>query len=658
MSGISSNQINISCWMEDLFEVIKDKTLSQISILGSRQSAMSVTKNCFPGIDTKNTQLQYLNIYEQLEAGVRYFDIRPIFNKTSTGYNYLTGNFSKDQKLGFQGCYGEPIKDVLSAVLRFLARYKNEFIILDFDHYLHKEEGVLTDSFTTITGFPEYVTETLSSVLFTIPTLQKPISNFTLKEILSHGNVFTRYGKIAASKTEKGIFSKNALSIYNEPTHTIDLDVMKKDQWEKFEKALEIRTENYSVETLGSSKTDLDAFCPNIIRTTLINKNTTNLYNQGNFIEELKVNYLVGQYSNKKLFIRSVDTDENGNLYKKNKYEAFCKTYYDLFATYTTHENTYLIGFSKEINRLFIASINVSNETITETYSETCEYKFDTLITFQTNSKWYLCGQEKQSKCMLVFELDKNGLGMGIVYNEKWDNFYDTLQTFIYVNKTYIVGQSSFDNAFFMREIGLKEIVSKTYTYQLKWKKFYNTLSVFEFKNRVFVNGQCEQDKSYYLDEIVLNDSKDGLTTKEIDYRYWNHYYPVLITISKENKITRFVQRVANKNLFAEEMTLHDLFLLAWTVEIETKHLHINKTKRKNRWSSLFGFRKAAKEIIEIEKLISTINSAAEANNSLAIELEERINTKFITANKLPNIILLDYCNANLSKQIIKLNLE
>lgn len=644
--------------MDDLFEVIKDKTLGQISISGSRQSAMSVTKNCFSGIDTKNTQLQYLNIYEQLESGVRYFDIRPIFNKTSTGYNYLTGNFSKDQKLGFQGCYGEPIKDVLSAVLRFLARYKNEFIILDFDHYLHKEGEVLTDSFTTITGFPEYVTETLSSVLFTIPTLQKPLSNFSLKELLSKGNVFTRFGKIAASKTERGIFSKNALSIFNQPTNAIDVDVMKKDQWEKFEKALEIRTENYSIETVGSSKTNLDAFCPNMISTVLIDKNTINLYKQGNFTKELKVNYLLGQYGNKKFFIRCADTDENSSLYKKNKLEDVWETYYDLFATYTTHENTYLIGFSKEINRLFIASINVSNETIIENYTATCEYKFDTLITFQDNSKWYLCGQDKESNCMRVFELDENGMGMRIVYEEQWDNFYDTLQTFIYLNKAYIVGQSSFDNEFCMREIGMEAIISKTYTYRSNWKKFYNTLSVFELNNRVFLNGQSEQDKSYYLDEIVLNDSKDGLTTQEIDYRYWNHYYPVLTTISSENKMTRFTQRETNNTLFAEEMTLHDLFLLSWTVEIETKHLHINKTKRRNRWSSLFGFRKAAKETIEKEKLTSTINAAAEANNSLAIELEERVNAKLVAANKLPNIILLDYCNANLSKHVIKLNLE
>ncbi len=644
--------------MEDLFETIKDKTLGQISISGSRQSAMSVTKNCFSGIDTKNTQLQYLNIYEQLESGVRYFDIRPIFNKTSTGYNYLTGNFSKDQKLGFQGCYGEPIKDVLSAVLRFLARYKNEFIILDFDHYLHKEGEVLTDSFTTITGFPEYVTETLSSVLFTIPTLQKPLSNFTLKELLSNGNVFTRFGKIATSKTEKGIFSKNALSIYNNPTNAIDVDVMKKDQWEKFEKALEIRTENYSIETVGSSKTNLDAFCPNMISIVLIDKNTINLYKQGNFTKELKVNYLLGQYGNKKFFIRCADTDENSSLYKKNKLEEIWETYYDLFATYTTHENTYLIGFSKEINRLFIASINVSNETIIETYTATCEYKFDTLITFQDNSKWYLCGQDKESNCMRVFELDENGMGMRIVYEEQWDNFYDALQTFIYLNKAYIVGQSSFDNEFCMREIVMEAIISKKYTYRSNWKKFYNTLSVFELNNRVFLNGQSEQDKSYYLDEIVLNDSKDGLTTKEIDYRYWNHYYPVLTTISTENKMTRFTQRETNNTLFAEEMTLHDLFLLSWTVEIETKHLHINKTKRRSRWSSLFGFRKAAKDTIEKEKLTSTINAAAEANNSLAIELEERVNAKLVAANKLPNIILLDYCNANLSKHVIKLNLE
>lgn len=644
--------------MEDLFETIKDKTLGQISISGSRQSAMSVTKNCFSGIDTKNTQLQYLNIYEQLESGVRYFDIRPIFNKTSNGYNYLTGNFSKDQKLGFQGCYGEPIKDVLSAVLRFLARYKNEFIILDFDHYLHKEGEVLTDSFTTITGFPEYVTETLSSILFTIPTLQKPLSNFTLKELLSNGNVFTRFGKITTSKTEKGIFSKNALSIFNQPTNAIDVDVMKKDQWEKFEKALEIRTENYSIETVGSSKTNLDAFCPNMISTVLIDKNTINLYKQGNFTKELKVNYLLGQYGNKKFFIRCADTDENSSLYKKNKLEDVWETYYDLFATYTTHENTYLIGFSKEINRLFIASINVSNETIIENYTATCEYKFDTLITFQDNSKWYLCGQDKESNCMRVFELDENGMGMSIVYEEQWDNFYDTLQTFIYLNKAYIVGQSSFDNEFCMREIGMEAIISKTYTYRSNWKKFYNTLSVFELNNRVFLNGQSEQDKSYYLDEIVLNDSKDGLTTQEIDYRYWNHYYPVLTTISSENKMTRFTQRETNNTLFAEEMTLHDLFLLSWTVEIETKHLHINKTKRRSRWSSLFGFRKAAKETIEKEKLTSTINAAAEANNSLAIELEERVNAKLVAANKLPNIILLDYCNANLSKHVIKLNLE
>jgi hypothetical protein len=86
MAYIDVNKINLSKWMDELFDELKNKTLAQITMPGSHDAAMSRAANCTTFADATNTQTQSKNIQDQLNAGVRYFDLRPIFVKKNGGY--------------------------------------------------------------------------------------------------------------------------------------------------------------------------------------------------------------------------------------------------------------------------------------------------------------------------------------------------------------------------------------------------------------------------------------------------------------------------------------------------------------------------------------------------------------------------------------------
>ena len=66
---------------------------------------------------------QTLHITDQLQHGVRYFDMRS---------GYLT---SEDDFFFVHGVYGHKIGDILQAISTFLKAHPKEFIILDFNHF-------------------------------------------------------------------------------------------------------------------------------------------------------------------------------------------------------------------------------------------------------------------------------------------------------------------------------------------------------------------------------------------------------------------------------------------------------------------------------------------------------------------------------------------
>ena len=79
---------------------------------------------------------QHLTAEQQLDAGIRYFDLRVSRHKAS-------GNL-----LFSHGLYGADVISCLEAIKKFLDEHKKEVVILDFNH-LYEMEFVHHISFIT-----------------------------------------------------------------------------------------------------------------------------------------------------------------------------------------------------------------------------------------------------------------------------------------------------------------------------------------------------------------------------------------------------------------------------------------------------------------------------------------------------------------------------
>lgn len=124
---LAGNNVS-TAWMAVNLPYIGCLNLQQLTIPGSHDAGMSEI-NYPAGGNSENAQTQSLNIYNQLVAGVRYFDIRP----TISHKDYYTGHYSKVAGKNF-GANGQSIADIISDINRYLSYNQNELIILELTH--------------------------------------------------------------------------------------------------------------------------------------------------------------------------------------------------------------------------------------------------------------------------------------------------------------------------------------------------------------------------------------------------------------------------------------------------------------------------------------------------------------------------------------------
>jgi hypothetical protein len=122
-----------SDWMKHY----QTKTLRRLCIPGSHDAGMSIARDCELGATEGNTKTQLQDIGDQLDAGIRYFDIRPVFEDNKPD-QIFTGHY--DRFVGIRGCQGQPVKQVLNQVASFITRADSsgEVVILKFSHFLDK----------------------------------------------------------------------------------------------------------------------------------------------------------------------------------------------------------------------------------------------------------------------------------------------------------------------------------------------------------------------------------------------------------------------------------------------------------------------------------------------------------------------------------------
>ncbi|MCW3783024.1 phosphatidylinositol-specific phospholipase C domain-containing protein [Defluviimonas salinarum] len=226
---------NVGAWMLRSIDRIGQKTLAEIAIPGAHDAGMSTLGSPTAFSHSCNTQTQTLDIADQLQQGVRYFDIRPVIG----GGEYYTGHYSQiDIKVydGWQGARGQKISDVVSQINEF-ALNSNELIIVDLSHAYDTDAGN--------GGYTDFTADQWNGLLAEFKGIQNLYTNsaqglpdFTkmtisgLIPIASQVIVIVR-SDLAGIDLGNTFYPGSCLATYNEYSGTNDLGTMVSDQLSK-----------------------------------------------------------------------------------------------------------------------------------------------------------------------------------------------------------------------------------------------------------------------------------------------------------------------------------------------------------------------------------------------------------------------------------------
>jgi hypothetical protein len=129
--------------------ISNNRRLADILIPGSHDACMYMmtNKNGQPKDPSSKVITQYLSIYEQLQSGTRFFDIRIYRNKSGALH---AGHFAEQKGKGKadMGDFGPSLTDVLEQVGDFMNEDpgRNETVILKFSHvHSSNREGVIQE---------------------------------------------------------------------------------------------------------------------------------------------------------------------------------------------------------------------------------------------------------------------------------------------------------------------------------------------------------------------------------------------------------------------------------------------------------------------------------------------------------------------------------
>ena len=213
-------------------KIEKGITLKDICILGSHDAGMSVINGKTLGPE-KAILTQSKSIHEQLNCGVRYFDIRPVIGN---GGKYLTGHYSDkigktNQRLGGNGI---SIVQMVKDLNRFTADHPQELIIINLSHTCNTDYNY--------NEFNKKEWEGLFDMLKGINFLCKAkdfknsvnLTNLPVKEILEKGKVILYVSDQDISNFKPDfIFTGYNFPLFDNYANTTDINTMADNQIEK-----------------------------------------------------------------------------------------------------------------------------------------------------------------------------------------------------------------------------------------------------------------------------------------------------------------------------------------------------------------------------------------------------------------------------------------
>ncbi|KAL5340274.1 PLC-like phosphodiesterase [Aspergillus crustosus] len=119
-------------WMKGIYDVIKDRPLQHIVMPGTHDSGMSTISGEIVSIGSEaNTQTQALNIYDQLRAGARWFDLRiiTVHQDNTDDYAFWVAHVNDENSFIPIGNTGESLTAVINEINQFTAENPGEIVL-------------------------------------------------------------------------------------------------------------------------------------------------------------------------------------------------------------------------------------------------------------------------------------------------------------------------------------------------------------------------------------------------------------------------------------------------------------------------------------------------------------------------------------------------
>ncbi len=132
--------VDYSNWMGDMYSNIPYKLISMAGAHDAGMYESQHSTNLGSYGDGQNVLTQSKTFKQMLQAGIRYFDVRPGYYIHQDGTKtFRTGHFHTSNKGTSASCTmgatGANLDDILDDVLDFVSKTRKEIVILKFSHY-------------------------------------------------------------------------------------------------------------------------------------------------------------------------------------------------------------------------------------------------------------------------------------------------------------------------------------------------------------------------------------------------------------------------------------------------------------------------------------------------------------------------------------------
>jgi hypothetical protein len=209
--------------MERYFDSLGDRPLNRLILPASHDAAMYEG-----GFPQSLARTQDMTIYQQLCYGIRYFDLRPLWEDDTLFIHHGPMR-------------GPRIIDVLNDVRRFASEGRRELVILKFSHYEHFSD----EAYKTLV---KQIETSQRPWLFRAPPKGKRLAEVTLSEfvgqsgavlVVCDGNYprdFPREGIWVYRDWDSPHPEQGDLRVYDQYSNTMSYAAMKTDQLSKFKR--------------------------------------------------------------------------------------------------------------------------------------------------------------------------------------------------------------------------------------------------------------------------------------------------------------------------------------------------------------------------------------------------------------------------------------